>query len=167
MSERDVEIPWALDRCEGVVLDVGCAESIYLNDLGVVDGIDSRPIAPEGLRRFIHGDIRTHPADPVYDTVLALSTLEHVGLEHVPYQTEADDPDGDRHGLEACVRWCKPGGKVLVTVPFGEPGVFGWYRQYDEPSLGRLCDGFLWSAEYVMNPGGWGVDGVALVEVRS
>lgn len=146
MTERDVEVPWAIDNATGTVLDVGCAESEYLKDVrdngqvNQVDGIDVRYIQPVGVDGFYLGDIRHIVFPHRYDTVLAISTIEHVGLN--AYDMAADDPDGDRHALEGCVRACKASGRVLVSVPFGRPHDYGWFRQYDLAGLDRLFDGF-------------------------
>lgn len=145
MSERDAEIPWAAANTVGPVLDVGCAESTYLADLpGPVDGIDVRDPTRTmtALRRFYRGDICTFPMPSRYATVLAVSTIEHIGLACKAYGTVADDVDGDRHALEGCLAAVAPGGKVLLSVPFGRPGHHGWFRQYDLTWLDRLLDGY-------------------------
>jgi hypothetical protein len=144
VSEREAEISWAVANSVAPVLDVGCAESTYLADLPTpVDGIDVRAIATMGpLRHRYRGDIRTFTFVRPYRTVLAVSTLEHVGLACPAYGTSADDPDGDRHGLEGCLRATGDGGKVLMSVPFGRPGDHGWFRQYDLARLKELLDGY-------------------------
>lgn len=142
MSERAWEVPWAIAGARGICLDVGCVESDYLGMIGPVDGIDCRA-APDRvlnhLRHFFLGDIREFEVSAPYDTVLAISTLEHIGLAHDPYGTPADDPEfGDRRALEACVR---AGKVVLVSVPFGAARDYGWFRQYDLERLKRFTDG--------------------------
>lgn len=169
-DEREVEIPWAVRWAQakrGPCLDVGCAESTYLGQLpGPVDGIDVRPVPLQpGMRRVFQGDIRTFEFPVRYRTVLAVSTIEHIGLEHAPYGTAADDVEkGDRLALEGCVRACAPGGIVLVSVPFGEQANRGWYRSYDKPGLNALFTGFAWSLTRHVNDE-WPVGGVALVVV--
>ena len=143
MTERVAEIPWAVSNAVAPVLDVGCAESSYLADLPApVDGIDVRPCASPALHDFYRGDIREYPLPQRYATVLAVSTLEHVGLACDAYGTIADDPDGDRRALDGCVGATAPGGKVLVSVPFGNPGDHVWFRQYDLARLDALLKGY-------------------------
>jgi hypothetical protein len=144
VSERNAEIPWAISNTVGPVLDVGCAESTYIDNLpGPVDGIDVR--VPKrtmtALRRFYQGDICTYPIPRRYATVLAVSTIEHIGLACKAYGTAADDVDGDRHALEGCLAATAPAGQVLLSVPFGKPAHHGWFRQYDLAGLARLLDG--------------------------
>lgn len=144
MSERAAEIPWAITNTVGPVLDVGCAESAYLDNLpGPVDGIDVRDPkrTMTALRRFYRGDICTYPMPRRYATVLAVSTIEHIGLACRAYGTVADDADGDRHALEGCLAATAPGGQVLVSVPFGRPAHHGWFRQYDLAWLDTLLAG--------------------------
>jgi len=167
-TERQVEIPWVIANAVGPVLDVGCAESTYLAELdGPVDGIDSRPFSDDALRSFYQLDIRTaaKTIEARYATVAAISTIEHIGLAHAPYETVADDPEGDRHALEACYELCRPGGKVLMSVPFGKDEHHGWYRSYDVATLAELCRGYDYSTES-HHDDAWAVGGVALVTIR-
>jgi hypothetical protein len=155
VSEREAEIPWAAKNAVAPVLDVGCAESTYLADLPApVDGIDVRPVAAVGpLRCCYRGDIRTFDFVRPYATVLAISTIEHVGLANPGYGTAADDPDGDRRALEGCVAAAGPGGRVLVSVPFGRPAHYGWFRQYDLAGLGKLFAGYDTTIDIRLSPG--------------
>lgn len=168
VTEREVEAPWVIAEAIAPVLDVGCAESTYLADLPqLVDGIDWRPVESEYLREFFRGDIRTAPVviERRYATVAAVSTIEHVGLAHASYGTKADDSDGDRHALEACYELCRPGGRVLMSVPYGRAEHRGWYRMYDFATLAELCEGLDWSHSVHVDSA-WDVGGVALVTIR-
>lgn len=172
-NERDCELPWLLNQAADLtypVLDVGSHESTYLHALsehGPVDGIDIRQ-APGGqpLRQHFQADIRTWQAPEKYPTVVALSTIEHIGLAFDPYGTEADDPSyGDRRALEGCMRALADDGVLLLTVPYGVDEDRGWYRVYDEERLIVLLDGYRWRAAYRSDPS-WEVGGVVLAEVR-
>lgn len=169
LTERSVEVPWAIANAQPPTLDVGCAESDYLADLaGPVDGIDVRP-ADMPLDVFFEGDIRTIELPTRYRTVLAISTIEHIGLAHGPYGTTADDPEhGDRRAVEGCMRHVADSGQLLMSVPYnyGAGENRGWYRVYSHDSLCRLLDGFDWDLEVHMNDQ-WTVGGVALVTVTA
>jgi len=39
-------------------------------------------------------------------------------------------------------RVLEPGGRLLLTVPFGQPGQTSWYRVYDKARLDRLLASF-------------------------
>ncbi len=170
-NERSKEIPWLLGQTLTFpALDVGSNESSYLRHyadaMTPLDGIDIRPQTRGGLRDFHQADIRTWEAPQKYATVIALSTLEHVGLECEGYGTKADDEaEGDRRAVEGCMRALRSGGKMLLTVPYGPAENRGWYRVYSKPGLERLLAGYEWSAEFHENPA-WDVGGVALITVR-
>lgn len=166
-TERSVEIPWLL--AQDVIrpaLDVGCNESAYLRHysdaLTPLDGIDIRYQQRGGLETFFCADIRTWEAPQKYATVIALSTIEHIGM--ACYGMEANDVEhGDRRAVEGCMRALRPGGKLLMTVPFGDTFEDrGWFRRYDQGHLDALLDGYLYDVEYRHDPT-WDVGGVALV----
>ena len=156
-NERYVEIPWCLNRTRGarVVLDVGYAnaEREYLQgltdlnipDLVGVDVVPPREITvqmPGGQTRALlrphQSDIRKTPFDnDHFDVVLCVSTIEHVGCDNRSYGVEgATESDGDFDAIREMRRILKPGGRLLLTVPFGRAEHHGWFRQYD---FGRLC----------------------------
>lgn len=150
LSERSVEVPWAITTAQPPTLDVGCVGSIYLHELlGPVDGIDVRSSPVSGLRHRYVEDLRTFVAPEPYRTVLAISSLEHVGLLCPTYGTKNDAPSlgGDIAALQACVRATMPGGRVLLSVPFGQSRNYGWFRQYDRARLAEFLEGLEHSYE--------------------
>jgi SAM-dependent methyltransferase len=127
------------------VLDVGYLESEIIYQLASLGfeawGIDIRPAAAEfpGVR-FIQGDVIKYPFEPhSFDAVIALSTVEHIGLH--AYGNVDADPEGDRHALQAIHRALKPSGRLILTVPFGKRGVAEWQRVYDYGALQALLRG--------------------------
>lgn len=170
-NERSKEIPWLLTQTINFpALDVGCNESVYLRHysdaMTPLDGIDVRPQTRGGLNNFFCADIRTWDPPQKYATVIALSTIEHIGLHVEGYGTEADDVEGgDRKAIEGCMRALKPGGTMLLTVPYGVDDNRGWFRVYSKVGLERLLAGYEWDAEYHLNDT-WAVGGVALIKVR-
>lgn len=168
-NERSKELPWLLEQqINHPALDVGCNESVYLRHyddaLNPLDGLDVRQQTRNGLRSFYLGDIRTWHSPLKYATVIALSTIEHIGLAVDGYGTEADDVEhGDRRAVEGCMRALRPGGTLLMTVPYGEFAENrGWFRVYNGDTLATLMSGISWRADYHFN-GGWAVGGVALI----
>lgn len=168
-NERDYEIPWLLaQQITGPVLDVGCHDSTYLADLpGPVDGIDVRGGSNPALRQVFTADIRTWQAPERYPTIVALSTIEHIGLHFDPYGTTADDEDGDLNAIDGMTRALAPGGVMLITVPYNhQPEHRGWYRLYSRQGLDVLLNNLDWTAEYHYNAA-WEVGGVALIVARA
>ncbi|MFO7571675.1 MAG: methyltransferase domain-containing protein [Gaiellaceae bacterium] len=146
-DERVVEIPWVLSRLvgEGRVLEVGYAfaEPAYLGSLlraGVeLVGVDlaTRDV---GEMETVQADVRELPfEDASFDQALLVSTLEHVGADNSVYGLEAESDDGARlRALRELGRVLRRRGSLLVTVPLGEPGDYGWFRQEDERGWTRL-----------------------------
>jgi SAM-dependent methyltransferase len=140
-DERVVEIPWALSRLRtrGRVLEVGYAfaETAWLGALlrsGVeLVGADLAARDVEGMET-VEADVRALPfPDRSFDQVLLVSTLEHVGADNALYGIEAPgDPGAAPEALRELRRILRPDGSLLVTVPLGEPGDHGWFRQDDE-----------------------------------
>jgi SAM-dependent methyltransferase len=140
-DERVIEIPWVLSRLRttGRVLEVGYAyaEPAYLAGLlrsGVdLVGVDlaTRDV---GQLETVEADVRDLPfPDRSFDQVLLVSTLEHVGADNTVYGLEAESDEGAREAaLRELSRLLVRDGSLLVTVPLGEPGDHGWFRQEDE-----------------------------------
>ena len=149
IGERVVEYPFVLlnmPRGRSKVLDVGCWGSqipIELASLGhKVYGIDvvNYPLRHPNFT-FLQGDICHTPFAPdFFDVVIAVSTIEHIGLGR--YGDPAHS-GGDKKAIREIGRILKPGGRLIITVPFGKKAVFCFrgaplHRVYDLPSLEEL-----------------------------
>lgn len=148
-SERIVEVPWIfanLGLPRGArVLDFGCSESpvaLELASLGYrVVGVDLRPYPMTHPNlTVVQGDFLTRGfASGEFDAVVAISAVEHCGLGGYG---EAAGVGGDRPVVEEMHRILRPGGRLLLTVPYGRAGRTSWYRVYDRASLAALLAGF-------------------------
>jgi SAM-dependent methyltransferase len=163
-----VEAPWARQRIGSArcVLDVGCSTSDYLADLAGtgshlarhIYGLD--PDAPRPIRNVgaLKGTIVAPPFPPnSFDLILCISTVEHIGL---PIYGQHEFPHGDILAMRHIRRLLAPGGRLLMTVPFGRAQVNPWFRVYDRSGLRRLTAGFrsLSAAFYRLNRAGSGND---------
>jgi SAM-dependent methyltransferase len=147
VGERIVEVPFVIrhvDDNERLILDIGCSESVLpleLAHLGFkVWGIDQRPypLTHPNLR-FVRGDCcqMCFPSGG-FDVAISLSTLEHVGLgAYGDPRHEA----GDEAAAREILRVLKPGGKLIITAPFGR-ACTTWQRVYDSAGLAKLVSGF-------------------------
>jgi SAM-dependent methyltransferase len=153
LDERVVEFPWVLaSRPSGRVLDAGSA----LNHPHVLDAIlplvgelTICTLAPEPTSfpergvSYVYADLRDLPfRDGWFDTVVSVSTLEHVGMDVRRWGAAGsgtDDPrvDVKRAGAELR-RVTRRGGRLLLTVPYGAPEDLGWLRQLDRDELEHL-----------------------------
>ena len=146
-DERVVELPWVLARLTGrTALEVGYAfaEAPYLAALlragfERLVGVDLAEATVPGMET-VRADIRELPfRDGEFDLVLCVSTLEHVGADNTQYGVEA--PAGAESRLRALRelrRVLARSGRLLLTVPCGEPGDYGWFRQEDVRGWNRL-----------------------------
>jgi SAM-dependent methyltransferase len=112
LTERAVEVPVAqrlLERHRGErVLELGNVLSHYM-PIGheIVDKYERAP----DVRNL---DVLDLPAEPEYDLVIAISTLEHVGRDETP-----SEPAHAVRALERLRGVLRPGGRLFVTVPVG------------------------------------------------
>jgi O-antigen chain-terminating methyltransferase len=168
-DERPIEIPWCLARYAGErrVLDVGYAfaEPPYLAGLlGLgapeLTGVDLAVRDVPGLRS-VEADLRALPfGDESFDAIFCISTLEHVGRDNTQYglPAEDDDPSLDA-ALGELRRVLARSGRLLVTVPTGEPQQLGdqvqlepqaWVERFEHAGLLVFEDEL-----YELGPGGW------------
>ena len=162
-DERVVEIPWVLSRlrASGRVLEVGYAfaETAWLGALlrsnVELAGVDLAERDVEGVETVV-ADVRELPfEDDAFDQILLVSTLEHVGADNAVYGVEAErGADARLAALRELRRVLRGSGLLLVTVPVGEPGDHGWFRQEDEEG---------WTAVFVR--AGWFVEDLELYEL--
>lgn len=166
-DERVVEIPWVLSRLRpGRVLEVGYAyaERAYLAGLlrsGVeLVGADLARLEVEGMET-VEADVRELPfPDRSFDQVLLVSTLEHIGADNAVYGVDGTrDDEGRTAALRELRRVVRRDGTLLVTVPLGEPGDHGWFRQEDVggwTDLYAAADWFVDEVEaYELGDEGW------------
>lgn len=148
-GERVVEVPWLLSKVKsGTALDIGSAESSYCMDL-----------FDQGVTRLVLNDIRAlHKFDPrvecevgdirnmqpteLFDNVLCISTLEHIALEaygqqrEVPREHSAYYPQ--REAFHHMMKFLKPDGQMILTLPYGKFEDFGWGLVYDAGMIAEI-----------------------------
>jgi len=120
------------------ILDIGCCESNLaktLAELGFdVIGIDINycDICPA---RLLQANILETEFEPnSFDIILAISTVEHIGLSC--YGQKVQDNNGDIITMQKIYRWLKPNGIAIITVPYGKPHHPPWFeRVYNKDTL--------------------------------
>jgi SAM-dependent methyltransferase len=83
--------------------------------------------------RTVRADARNLPfPDGAFDVAFCISTLEHVGFDNRRYgYEEKPDEGGMESALTELRRVLTRDGRLLVSVPCGEPQHHGWYVQFD------------------------------------
>jgi len=173
-SERIVEVPWVLGKYQGEqrVLEIGFAyaEDHYLQalvDLQIqfLVGIDAAE-SPWPRDRFpfhriqgdlLHGCIAPH----TFELILCVSTIEHIGRDNTRYGLDAnrDVSAPDQMAMRSMSEWLEPGGRLLLTVPFGKFEDVGWLINYDMDHLTDLIKSsqldIVEQRYFGWMPGGW------------
>ncbi|HEX4725037.1 MAG TPA: hypothetical protein VH333_21165 [Pseudonocardiaceae bacterium] len=111
LNERAVEVSiahWFLSKNTGRVLEVGNV----LRHYGVTGQtvLDKYEVIP-GVLNY---DVVDFVPESPFDTVVAISTLEHVGWDETPRQ-----PDNVFRAMDNVKKFGGTDGRVLVTVPIG------------------------------------------------
>ncbi|MGH7720994.1 MAG: class I SAM-dependent methyltransferase [Gemmatimonadaceae bacterium] len=155
IDERCVEYPWLfahLAAGPGTLLDAGSilnkpflidhpalqAKSLHILTLGP----EKNCFWQKGISYLYH-DLRALPLrDEFYDTVVCVSTLEHVGLDNSAYTGRTvhreERPADFLQAVHELRRVLKRGGQMLLTVPFGVHRRFSNSQVFDGALLDTL-----------------------------
>jgi hypothetical protein len=178
LDERVVEYPWLiahLGERPGRLLDAGsaCNHPYVIRQAPLrCRQVSIITLAPEAhcfwtqSVSYLFGDLRQLPfRSDYFDEIASISTLEHVGKDNTVAGYTRDGSfaenrsDDFLQAVRELERVCQPGGRVLVTVPFGRFMDFGWAQQFDLRLVERLIDAFaparVESTYYRYAEGGW------------
>ena len=174
LTERAVEFGWvAAQRPRGRVLDAGSAlnHRVTLTHLlPMMESLTIVTLAPEDRSfpelgvEYRYEDLRSLslPGDQ-FDTIVSVSTLEHVGLDNTRFhgaQAAEGDPNlGAHEAVRELTRVARPGADLLITVPFGASWRDSWVRVFDAGELDDLIAAArparVQEAIYRRGAGGW------------
>src|SRR5437868_4257882 len=178
-TERAIEIPWALSRYNGGrrVLEVGCSfasenpeyiRGLIALNIPELHGIDISSVeAPDFIKKT--ADIRDSGYESsLFDFILCISTIEHVGMDNTKHYKPVAElcstgpnpaPWSDMKAMAEMFRILKPGGRLIVTVPFGKAANYGWFQQYDisgiEGLFGCVSSANVISEYFMYSSDGW------------
>ncbi len=159
LDERCVEYPWLMAYLQSdpeIVLDAGSAlNHAYMLEHPVFEKkkLHILTLAPEvscfwkkGIS-YLFEDLRRIPVkDAYYDTIVCLSTLEHVGFDNTTYTHDEahreQRPTDFIAAMQELSRVLKPGGRLFLTVPFGSYRNFGSFQQFDRQLLSQAIAAF-------------------------
>jgi SAM-dependent methyltransferase len=160
-DERVIEYPWLLASAPGGhVLDAGSTlnhEHVLERflprclDLHVVTLAPEAESFPELGVVYSFADVRDLPyPDGSFHTVVAASTLEHVGMDTTVYgapgRRSSEPAEEVDRALSELARVLVPGGRLLVTVPYGRAEDHHWFRQFGRKDVERVIAHENWRA---------------------
>jgi len=148
-SDRYLEYPWMLQNIKitsGRILDVGSTASNMLYkflpkevEINSID-LNDKHIESDSVK-FSVGDIRkTNYEDNYFDVISCISTLEHIGVSG-RYGSD-EDSTGDLKAVREMGRILKPGGVMLITVPYGVKDVLPINKLYNKERINELFKDF-------------------------
>jgi SAM-dependent methyltransferase len=158
LDERCVELPWLAAHVAtgpAVMLDAGSVlNQALLLDLPAFRDkhLHIVTLAPEaecfwsrGIG-YLYEDLRALPIrDATYDLVTCVSTLEHVGCDNAFYghpERAGANPDTYPAAVRELARVLRPGGTLLLTVPYGVYEFHGAFQQFDASRLATAIGAF-------------------------
>ncbi len=160
LDERIVEYPWLIERIghnqPGTLLDAGSTLNfeVLLDHPSVsMKAVTIYTLAPEKTYprnnvSYIYGDLRdTVLKDELFDQIICISTLEHVGMDNTAlYTSEIDYNERRTQDYIAVImefrRLLRPGGSFYLTVPYGCYENHVWLQQFDASMLTRVIETF-------------------------
>jgi SAM-dependent methyltransferase len=176
LDERVVEYPWLFSRSDdwgARMVDAG--STLNYPDLLAHPRLRDRALVVYNLQQgwraterrvaYVTGDLRSLAIrDGLVDLVVCISTLEHIGLDATQLYTRdlrfrEDRPEDFRLALREFRRILRPGGRLMVTVPFGRAANLGWLQQFDRAGVDEIVRAFegevVDASFFKYEPDGW------------
>lgn len=162
LDERIVEYPWVFSRLkekEKRILDAGGAlnhwgilrltclrdRKVYISTLAYEGFCAVSPNTPS----YIFEDLRNlNFKDEVFDAILCISTLEHIGMDNTfLYTSDETKKENSKYAyldaIKKFKRVLKRAGTLYLTMPFGEYKDGKWFQVFNGEMVQKLIDQFL------------------------
>ena len=163
LDERVVECPWVISRVKpghGLLLDAGSVLNapMFLDapELSqqkiIIYSLEMDSVRLDPRLSYLHGDFREPVLrDGIFDTIVCISTLEHVGMWPIPkppYDVNLKLPQPEKdlfayHGvMKTFHNLLKPGGRLLLTVPYGKAEDQDWLQVFGAEQIEGVKQSF-------------------------
>jgi hypothetical protein len=170
IDERCVEYPWLFSKLslnDQALLDAGSTFNfdfivshplIKNKKLTIYTFFPEKDCFYKNCVNYVFGDLRDmYFKDESFHTVISHSTIEHIDMDNSIYgYNERHTAEGEKSydylkAILEMIRVLKPGGKLMITFPFGKYEYHGFFQQFDREMLDKLLTLFT-------NKGTTGVD---------
>jgi hypothetical protein len=163
IDERVIEYPWLFDRLKrvdgslGHVLDAGSTlnhdfilgrDPLHKADLTIMTLAPEKRCYWYAGYSYVFGDFRqTNFRDGAFNIIISISTLEHVGLDNtLLYTDNLEKAEANKNGFVDAVREFRrilaPGGRCLITVPYGRYEDFKWFQVFNKEMVDLMIRAF-------------------------
>jgi SAM-dependent methyltransferase len=170
-AERTVEYEFLANnipsaKTQATILDVGTDESQIIKKLHEYGGIkwhtyciDISDIKEKSLSKYFSRMDGREMAfrQGIFDLVICISAIEHVGIPSKLYNIKKIDREGDKRLMSEINHVLKQNGKVILSLPYGNKFNRSEYRIYNRSSLDDLISDFsvIKKEFYLFEKGGW------------
>jgi len=159
LDERIVEFPWMIAKLAQTgpnLLDAGSTVNhSYILRQPVFQNkhLTIITLAPEADNywqqgiSYLYGDLRSNPLrDGSVDVITCISTLEHIGMDNTMYSSNAFHKESNheayRQVIQEFKRILKPGGSLLLTIPYGVYENCGFQQVFDRAMIQQVIATF-------------------------
>ncbi len=160
IDERSVEYPWIISKLSGkqnTLLDAGSTFNFeFMVDHPLVKKKDLTIFTffPENYCFFkkrisyVFGDLRSmYFKDACFEEIVSQSTIEHIDMDNSIYGYSEENCLEKKSydylkAVSEMIRILKPGGKLLITFPFGKYEYHGFFQQFDTEMYQKVFDLF-------------------------
>ncbi len=158
IDERIVEYPWIFSRLsvdKNTLLDAGSTfnfdfivehPTIKSKEMTIYTFYPEKYCFFKQRINYVFGDLRDmYFKNEVFDEIVCQSTIEHIDMDNSIYGYEKTHlKEGKSYEylkvVQEIIRVLNPGGKLLLTFPFGKFENHGFFQQFDEEMLSRIIN---------------------------
>jgi SAM-dependent methyltransferase len=155
LDERAVEYPWLFSKLlnkKQTVLDAGSIlnynyivnhKFISNKDLTIMTLSPESSCFFQNKISYLYGDMRDMPfRNGYFDEIYSISTVEHIGMNNTIYTTDSSyiqkEHDDYLAAIEEIKRVLRPGGRLLLSVPYGKFMDYGYYQQFNKTMIDKI-----------------------------
>jgi SAM-dependent methyltransferase len=163
LDERVVECPWAISRVKpgpGLLLDAGSvlntpmfldAPELRQQQI-IIYSLEMDSVHLDPRLSYLHGDFREPILrDGIFDNIVCISTVEHIGMWPIPkppYEMTLNQPQPEKdlfayqNVMKTFHDLLKPGGRLLLTVPYGKAEDQDWLQVFGAEQIEGIKQAF-------------------------